>query len=95
MSTSHYSSRPVQTDVGSDTIRIPIEGIKTNRRRHTDLAQKIWLCVGIMLLICDGTAMWHFANSAFEAAIIAFLSMPTGILVIIAALNTQAWESEK
>lgn len=95
MSTSHYSSRPAQSDVGSDTMRIPLDGFPKNERRHTKLARHIWLCVGVMLLICDGTAMWHFAESALEASIIALLSMPTGILVILAALNTQGWEGGK
>jgi hypothetical protein len=48
-----------------------------------------------MLLLCDGTAMWHFADSAIEATIIAILSMPTGVLVILAALNSQGWEEKK
>jgi hypothetical protein len=42
-----------------------------------------------MLLLADGTAMYHFANDALEASIIAILSMPTGILVILAALEAR------
>jgi hypothetical protein len=42
-----------------------------------------------MLLLADGTAMWHFANDPLEATIIAILSMPTGILVILAALQAR------
>ena len=86
MSTSHYSSRPAQNDVGMDTMRIPITGIPENTRRHTRQVANLWLGVGVLILICDGIAMAHFANDAVEASIIAALSMPTGILTIIAAL---------
>lgn len=92
MSTSHYSSRPEQNDVGSDTIRIRIPA---NRRRRTQLAQQMWFCVGVAILIADGTAMYHFAESAVEACIIAALTLPTAILVIAAACNTRAWEAGK
>jgi len=88
MSTSHYSSRPVQSDIGADTIRIPLTDTK-NVRRHTGLVATLWLCVGIMLLLADGTAMYHFANDGLEASIIAILTMPTGILVILAALEAR------
>lgn len=88
MSTSHYSSRPAQTDVGSNTIRIPLSRQKLTKQQEA-LAAQIWMAVGVLLLIADGTAMWHFADSALEATIIALLSMPTGILVIVAALKFQ------
>jgi len=88
MSTSHYSSRPAQNDAGADTIRIPLSETQ-NVRRHTKLVATLWLCVGVMLLLADGTAMYHFANDALEASIIAILSMPTGILVILAALEAR------
>jgi hypothetical protein len=89
MSTSHYSSRPSQNDVGADTIRIPITDCPPNTRKHTRLAANIWLLVGIVLLLADGTAMYHFADSPLEATIIALLTMPTGILVILAALEAR------
>jgi hypothetical protein len=88
MSTSHYS-RPTRGDVGSETIRIPLDGIPANQRRHGRLAANIWLLAGIVLLLCDGTAMAHFADSGVEACIIAALTMPTGILVILAALEAR------
>jgi hypothetical protein len=87
MSTSHYSRRDYE--VGSDTIRLPIAPELQNRRKHTRLTANIWIIVGIMLLICDGTMMYVYADSPLEATIIALLSMPTGILVIIAALQAR------
>jgi hypothetical protein len=87
MSTSHYS-RPAQNDVGADTIRIPLSETQ-NVRRHTKLVATIWLVIGVILLLADGTAMYHFANDALEASIIAILSMPTGVLVILAALEAR------
>lgn len=89
MSTSHYSSRPAQSDIGSDTIRIPLDTTPTNHRRHRRAAANVWLLVGIVLLLADGTAMAHFADSGVEAVIIALLTMPTGILVILAALEAR------
>jgi hypothetical protein len=87
MSTSHYSRRDYE--VGSDTIRLPIAPEVQNRRKHTRLTANLWILVGVMLLLCDGTAMYHFADSPLEATIIAILTMPTGILVIIAALQAR------
>ena len=90
MSTSHYSSRPPQSDIGSDTIRIPIgDPHLTNTRRHSRATANVWLLVGIVLLLADGTAMAHFANDGLEATIIALLTMPTGMLVILAALEAR------
>lgn len=87
MSTSHYS-RPAR-DIGADTIRIPLDGVPTNQRCHSRAAATIWLLIGIVLLLADGTAMAHFADSGVEAVIIALLTMPTGILVILAALEAR------
>jgi len=88
MSTSHYSSRPPQNDVGADTLRIN-HRVAPNTRRRTRATQLAWLAVGVALLITDGTAVFHFANSPLEATIIALLTMPTGILVILAALEVR------
>jgi len=85
MSTSHYSSRPVQNDVGADTIRIPLH-VPQNRRRHSAAA---WMFFGVCLLLADGAALAHFADSPLEAGILAALTMPTGILVILAALEAR------
>lgn len=87
MSTSHYASRPAQNDVGADTIRITLPQVAHNRRRRTLATQVAWLAVGLALLLADGTAMYHYADSALESVCIALLTMPTGILVILAALQ--------
>ena len=88
MSTSHYS-RPPQADVGRDTIRIPLGDPHLIPRRPQRTAATAWLLVGIALLMADGCAMAHFAESAVEACIVAALTMPTGILVILAALEAR------
>jgi hypothetical protein len=95
MSTSHSSSRPAQSVVGGDTIRISLSSVPKNTRRHTRLAQQLWFFVGVALLIADGTAMHYFADSAAEACIIAALTLPTALLVIAAACNTRGWEAGK
>ena len=87
MSTSHYS-RPPQGDVGRDTIRIPI-GDPHLRPRPQRTAATVWLLVGVGLLMADGCAMAYFAESPVEACIVAALTMPTGILVILAALEAR------
>lgn len=89
MSTSHYSSRPPQGDVGRDTIRIQIDGVPTNQRRDSRLAANLWVVAGIVLLLCDCAAMAHFADSGVEACIIALLTVPTGIFMILAALEAR------
>jgi hypothetical protein len=78
----------MQHDVGMDTIRIPLES-PTNQRCNSRQVANLWLIVGVILLICDSIAMAHFANDTVEASIIAALSMPTGILVIVAALEAR------
>ena len=75
--------------IGSETIRLPLNPEMRNTRKRTRLTATVWLLVGVALLIADGTAMYHFADSALEATIIALLSMPTGILVVIAALQAR------
>jgi hypothetical protein len=44
---------------------------------------------GVCLLLADGAALAHFADSPLEAGILAALTMPTGILVILAALEAR------
>jgi len=84
MNTSLNNSRPAQHDVGADTMRIPF--VPKNRRRHSAEA---WMFFGVCLLLADGAALAHFADSFLEAGILAALTMPTGILVILAALEAR------
>jgi len=86
---SHYSSRPPQGDVGRDTIRLPLGDPHLSPRRPQRTAAAVWILAGIALLLADGTAMVHFADSGVEACIIAALTMPTGIFVILAAMEAR------
>lgn len=88
MSTSHYSSRPAQSDIGRDTIRIPLDSVPRNTRR-TPTAATLWLIVGCIVLCCDALAMRVFAEDAVEAVIIGILTMPLGILTIVAAIHAR------
>jgi hypothetical protein len=88
MSTSHYASRPAQSDIGRDTIRIPLQSVPANTRRDNTTAT-IWLFVGIIVLCADALAMRVFAEDAVEAVIIALLTMPLGILTIVAAIQAR------
>jgi len=74
MSTSHF--------------RIPL-GDSHLRPRPQRTAAAVWLLVGIALLMADGCAMAHFADSGVEACIVAALTMPTGIFVILAAMEAR------
>jgi hypothetical protein len=87
MSTSHYS-RPAQYDVGADTVRITTAPPNTRRRSSTTAA--LWMLVGVLLLMCDGLALAHFANDVVEACILAALCMPTGLFVMACA-----WEARR
>lgn len=88
MSTSHYASRPAQTDIGADTLRIN-HRVAPNTRRRTRATQLAWLAVGVALLLADGTAVYKFADSPIESVILALLTMPTGILVMITAMQVR------
>lgn len=90
MSTSHYSSRPAQTDVGADTIRITrLDNPPQNTARNTNLTAALWMLAGCLLLVCDGLALAHFANDPVEACILAALCMPTGLFVVAAAFQAR------
>jgi hypothetical protein len=87
MSTSHLSSRPPQFDVGADTVRITTP---PNIRRRSSTTAALWMLVGVLLLMCDGIALAHFANDVVEACILAALCIPTGLFVMLAA-----WEARR
>jgi len=86
MSTSHYASRPAQEDVGSNTIRIPLK--TTQPKKHT-ITPSVWLTLGVCLLLADGVCVYKYADSPLESIVLALLTMPTGILVILAALEVR------
>lgn len=88
MSTSHYSSRPAQSDIGRDTIRIPLQSVPANTRRDNTTAT-IWLFVGIITLCADALAIRLFCQTPVETVILALLTVPLGVLTIIAALGAR------
>jgi hypothetical protein len=78
MSTSHYSSRPAQTDVGSETIRIPIDRSLPPPARRFGIVMFI---LGGIILCADGLMAAYFAETIWEALIICALSMPLAVIV--------------
>ena len=87
MSTSHYSSRPAQHDVGSQTMRIPLP-ITYSASRRTRRCRALWLFVaGLALAIIDGIALAVWADMPVEATIIAALSMLAGGFVMAVAFT--------
>jgi hypothetical protein len=60
-----------------------------NTPKYTRLCASLWVLIGVLILMADGCAMAHFADSTVEAVIVAALTMPTGILVILAALEAR------
>lgn len=84
MSTSHYS-RPVAHDrVLSAWLTNPRN---QSRRRHIYAA--IWMAAGAALLLLDVAAIRWFATDAFEALVLAALTLPTGLFVLVASLEAR------
>lgn len=87
MSTSHYS-RPVAYDrVLSAWLTNPDNPRNQSRRRHIYAA--IWMAAGAVLLLLDVAAIRWFATDALESLILAALTMPTGLFVVLAALEAR------
>lgn len=87
MSTSHYSSRPAQTDVGSQTMRIPLP-ITYSASRRTRRSKALWLFLaGLALSVIDGMALAICADLPVESVVIAALSMLTGLFVTAVAFT--------
>jgi hypothetical protein len=98
MSTSHYSnnnyhpsiqhSRPESTDVGADTIKLQDKVLAPmpNTRRSPLPRLLALLAGGVALLLLDGFAIAHYADSVVEAVIIALVTMPTGGFILATAL---------
>lgn len=87
MSTSHYS-RPVTHDrVLSAWLTNPDNPRNQSRRRHIYAA--IWMAAGAVLLLLDVAAIRWFATDALESLILAALTMPTGLFVLVAALEAR------
>lgn len=93
MSTSHYASTNyAKRSDGADTIQpawLKNPDLPENVRRTTRRDAACWLFVGVALLLADGAALAHFADSTVEAVILALLCMPTGLFVIAAGLEAR------
>jgi polyferredoxin len=88
MSTSHYASRPAQTDkILSAWLKNPHNPANELKKRR--LYAAIWMAAGGILLILDILAIRFFATDAVEALVLAALTAPTGIFVILAALEAR------
>lgn len=88
MSTSHYSRRADGADVIQPAFLTDPDR-PANLRRYNRQAAAVWMLLGCILLICDGLALAHFADSALEAVVWAVLCMPTGIFIVLAALEAR------
>lgn len=87
MSTSHYSSRPAQTDVSSQTMRIPLPIHYSNSRRLRR-TRTLWLLMaGLSLTLIDGLALAICVDLPVESMVLAALSMLAGAFVTAVALT--------
>jgi hypothetical protein len=60
-----------------------------NTLKRTRLTAAIWLTIGVIILICDGLALAHFADNYVEALILGVLTVPSSIFVILCALEAR------
>jgi len=81
-------SRPESTDVGADTITLKDKVLAPmpNTRRSPMPKLLALLAGGVALLLLDGCAIAHYADSVVEAVIIALVTMPTGGFILATAL---------
>jgi len=72
---------------GSQTIRLPLknETRVADRRTHAT----VLLALGVILLLLDGCALAHFADSIPEGVVLAALTMPAALFVILCALEVR------
>jgi hypothetical protein len=79
--------RPAQTDVGSQTMRIPLPITYSNSRR-VRRSKALWLFLaGLSLALIDGIALALCADLPVESVVIAALSMLTGLFVTAVAFT--------
>jgi hypothetical protein len=87
MSTSHYSSRPAQNDVGSQTIRIPLP-LEYSASRRLRRTRALWLlAAGLVLTLADGVALALCVDLPVVSMVLAALSMVAGAFVTAVALT--------
>jgi len=87
MSTSHYSSRPKSDQILSAWLKNPHNPANELKKRR--LYAAIWMLAGGVLLMLDVVAIRFFATNELEALILAALTMPTGIFIMLAALEAR------
>ena len=88
MSTSHYASRPAQTDkILSAWLRNPHN--PTNELRKRRLYATLWMLGGGVILMLDLIAVRFFATDALEALTLAALTLPTGAFILLAGLEAR------
>ena len=87
MSTSHYSSIPKSDQILSAWLKNPHNPANELKKRR--LYAAIWMAAGAILLIIDVIAIRFFATDAVESLVLAALTAPTGIFVILAALEAR------
>jgi hypothetical protein len=79
--------RPAQTDVGSQTMRIPLP-ITYSASRRTRRSKALWLFLaGLALTVVDGIALALCADLPVESVVIAALSMLTGLFITAVAVS--------
>jgi hypothetical protein len=88
MSTSHYSRRADGADVIQPAFLTDPDRPE-NLRRFNREAAFAWMILGCVLLIFDGLALAHFADSVLEAVVWGLLCMPTSIFIVCAALEAR------
>lgn len=60
-----------------------------NTRKRSRSVAALWLFAGIVILICDGLALAHFANNYVESLILGILTIPSAAFVILCALEAR------
>ena len=88
MSTSHYSSRPAQSDkILSAWLRNPHNPQNLVRKRR--LYATLWMLGGAVILLLDLIAVRNFASDALEAVTLAALTLPTGVFILLAGMEAR------